>query len=220
MKGTKVMNGIETWNRNMLNDFKKINSEIKIYDRWLDKYIDYIKNAKKIIVDLGCGIGNDTLYIKSYGKEVLSVDYSDETLKIINQNIEGANTLKMDFENEWLLEKNSTDLIIANLSLHYFNTETTFKIINNIKDTLIDGGILIVRLNSIDDTNYGSNSLNEIEKHYYETMNIKKRFFDKNDIDYFFSSFKILICKEENVLSLVHDKQKKVWECVFKKANS
>ena len=116
------------------------------------------------------------MFIKMCGKKVLSVDYSDEALKIIDQNIKGANTLKMDFENEWLLEKDSADLIIANLSLHYFNTDTTFKIINNIKNTLINGGILIVRLNSVNDTNYGSNSLNEIERHYYESMNIKKRF--------------------------------------------
>ncbi len=213
------MNNADVWNTNMLKDFKKLNNTLDVYDMWLDKYKDYIESAQKTIVDLGCGIGNDTMFIKSCGKKVLSVDYSDEALKIIMQNINGANTLKMDFENEWLLEKDSADLIIANLSLHYFNTDTTFKIINNIKNTLVDGGILIVRLNSVNDTNYGSDSLNEIELHYYKTMNIKKRFFDKADIHYFFSSFKILICKEENVLSRVHDKKKVVWECIFKKEN-
>ena len=211
------MDNVDVWNTNMVKDFKKLNNTLEVYDMWLDKYIDYIVSAKKTIIDLGCGIGNDTLFIKSCGKEVLSIDYSDEALKIINQNVEGANTLKMNFEDEWLLKKESADLIIANLSLHYFNTETTLKIINSIRDTLVDGGILIVRVNSINDTNYGSSSLDEIEPHYYEAMNIKKRFFDREDIDFFFSGFKILNCKEENVLSRVHDKKKIVWECVFKK---
>ena len=211
------MDNVDVWDKNMVKDFKKLNNTLEVYDMWLDKYIDYIVSAKKTIIDLGCGIGNDTLFIKSCGKEVLSIDYSDEALKIINQNVEGANTLKMNFEDEWLLKKESADLIIANLSLHYFNTETTLKIINSIRDTLVDGGILIVRVNSINDTNYGSSSLDEIEPHYYEAMNIKKRFFDREDIDFFFSDFKVLNCKEENILSRVHDKKKIVWECVFKK---
>lgn len=211
------MSNINIWNKNMTKDFEKLNNKLKIYDMWLDKYKEYIESAQKTIVDLGCGIGNDTMFIKSLGKDVLSVDYSDEALRIINQNIKDAKTLKMDFEKEWLLENESADLIIANLSLHYFSAETTFKIINSIKNTLVDGGILIVRLNSVKDTNYGSDSLNEIETHYYEAMNIRKRFFDKKDIDLFFSCFKILSCKEEKVLSLIHDKQKIVWECVFKK---
>lgn len=213
------MNNVDVWNTNMVKDFKKLNNTIEVYDMWLDKYKEYIESAQKTIVDLGCGIGNDTMFIKLCGKEVLSVDYSEEALKIINQNIKGANTLKMDFENEWLLEKDSADLIIANLSLHYFNAVTTLKIINNIKNTLVNDGILIVRLNSVNDTNYGSNSLNEIQRHYYESMNIKKRFFDKDDINYFFSDFKALVCKEVNVLTRIHVKKKVVWECVFKKVN-
>ena len=212
------MSYLDVWNSNLIKDIEKLNNKLEVYDIWLDKYQEYIKATKKTIIDLGCGIGNDTMYIKSSSKEVLSVDFSDEALRIINQNIEGANTLKMDFEKEWLLEKESTDLIIANLSLHYFDTETTFRIINDIKNTLVDEGILIARLNSINDKNYGSNNyLNEIEPHYYETMSIKKRFFDENDINFFFSSFKTISCKEENVLSLVHKKKKIVWECVFKK---
>ncbi len=211
------MNSVDVWNTNMSNDYKKMNNKLEIYDLWLNKYREYIESSKLTIVDLGCGIGNDTMYIKSCGKEVLSIDYSDEALKIIDQNIKDAETLKMDFEGEWLLKDRSADLIIADLSLHYFDTKTTFKIINDIRNTLVDGGILIVRLNSINDINYGSDSLNEIESHYYATMNIKKRFFDKEDINYFFSCFKILICEEKEILSRIHDKKKIVWECVFRK---
>ena len=211
------MDNIKVWNANMLKDLKKLNNKIQIYDRWLDRYIGYIKSSKLPIIDLGCGIGNDTLYIKQHGKEVISVDYSDEALRVIRDNIKDSKTLQMDFEKEWLFEEKSADLIIANLSLHYFDSETTFKIIKNIKDTLVDEGILLVRLNTIEDTNYGSSDINEIEKHYYETMDIKKRFFDREDVKYFFASFEMLKCEEVTILTLVHDKPKKVWECVFRK---
>ena len=184
------------WNNNMINDYLKISNKLEIYDRWLDKYNDYINNSKLPIIDLGCGIGNDTLYLKTLGKKVVSIDYSDDALRILKQNIDDAVTIQMDFEKEWKLSKNSSDLIIANLSLHYFDEKTTFNILNHIKNTLIDRGILIVRLNSINDNNYGADSSKEIEHHYYDSNNIKKRFFDRKDIYYFFKDFEIISFKK------------------------
>lgn len=35
----------------------------------------------------------------------------------------------MDFEREWKLAKDSCDLIIADLSLHYFSERDTFRIV-------------------------------------------------------------------------------------------
>ena len=205
------------WNNNMINDYLKISNKLEIYDRWLDKYNDYINNSKLPIIDLGCGIGNDTLYLKTLGKKVVSIDYSDDALRILKQNIDDAVTIQMDFEKEWKLSKNSSDLIIANLSLHYFDEKTTFNILNHIKNTLIDRGILIVRLNSINDNNYGADSSKEIEHHYYYSNNIKKRFFDRKDIYYFFKDFEIISFKKEKINTKVHDKEKIVWECVFRK---
>lgn len=206
----------DIWNKNMLKDYVKLSNKLEVYDRWLDKYTKYINDSKLPIIDLGCGIGNDTLYLKSLGKDVISVDYSSDALRILKENIKDANTIQMDFENEWKFEKESSDLIIANLSLHYFDEKTTFKILDNIKNTLTSDGILIVRLNSISDNNYGAGSTLEIEHHYYDSMNIKKRFFDREDIEYFFKDFEIITCREERVNTKVHDKEKIVWECVFR----
>jgi len=206
----------DVWNKNMLKDYVKLSNKLEVYDRWLDKYTKYINDSKLPIIDLGCGIGNDTLYLKSLGKEVISVDYSSDALRILKENIKDANTIQMDFEKEWKFEKGSSDLIIANLSLHYFDEKTTFKILDNIKNTLKSDGFLIVRLNSISDNNYGADSSLEIEHHYYDSMDIKKRFFDREDIEYFFKDFEIITCREERVNTKVHDKEKIVWECVFR----
>ena len=207
----------DIWNNNMINDYNKINNKLYVYDKWLDRYTEYINKSKLPIIDLGCGIGNDTLFLKSLGKEVISIDYSDEALRILNDNIEDVNILQMDFEKEWKLTNDSCDLIIADLSLHYFNERDTFKILSNIKNSLVDNGILIVRLNSIDDVNFGADSLEEIEHHFYYSYGIKKRFFDKEDIYYFFKDFEIISCMEESVNTIIYSKEKKVWECVFKK---
>lgn len=47
-------------------------------------------------------------------------------------------------------------LIIAVLSLHYFNNETTIHIMKEIKRILKDGGVLLARVASVNDFNFGT----------------------------------------------------------------
>lgn len=98
-------------------------------------------------------------------------------------------------------EDNSLELVIADLCLHYFREEDTFKIITEIKRILKDGGHLIFRVNSMNDVNYGAGQGKEIESHLYTTNdNRLKRFFDEKDILHFFSQFDIQ-CLHEDVLT-------------------
>lgn len=208
----------QVWNENLHKDILKINNKLKVYDFWLDKFNEYIVSTSKPIVDLGCGIGNDTLYLINKGKDVLSVDFSEEGLEIIKNNIPESKVKLMDIANNYSLAENSADLIIANLSLHYFDEKTTFNILNNIRKTLTDNGTLIFRVNSINDKNYGAdNNSIEIEKHYYKSSIINKRFFDKEDIKYFFKGWNILYCQEEKICTSIHQEPKVLWECVVKK---
>jgi hypothetical protein len=46
--------------------------------------------------------------------------------------------------------------MIADLSLHYFSWDETKKIVNEIKRVLKEDGFLLVRVNSVNDTNYGA----------------------------------------------------------------
>ena len=62
---------------------KNFNGEI-IYDDWLDEYKDII-NSSNIILDIGCGLGNNTKYIKELNKDVISIDYSTYALDIVKK---------------------------------------------------------------------------------------------------------------------------------------
>ncbi|CAI3721408.1 class I SAM-dependent methyltransferase [Clostridium neonatale] len=49
------------WN----NIYKEKNNEKIIYDLWLDKHEDIIDKCKdKPVLDMGCGTGNNLLYLK------------------------------------------------------------------------------------------------------------------------------------------------------------
>lgn len=211
------MNVINIWDINMKKDIEKLNNRLIVYDNWLNKFDDFIKNVDSRIVDLGCGIGNDTLYLRNMGKEVLSCDFSKMALETLKKAIPDAVTMNFDMTDDFPIAKESTGLVIANLSLHYFDERTTFEILGKIRKILRHNGVLILRVNSINDGNYGADSLIEIEHHFYKTLNIKKRFFDENDIKHFFKYWNIVYCKEERFVTKIYEVPKSVWEIVVVK---
>ena len=102
-------------------------SKIK-YDNWLDLFQEIIKNCQTPIIDLGCGIGNDTLYLIEKGKKVIPCDYSISAVKNIKNNFpEIEKAERFDMAKGLPFEDNFTDLVICDLSLHYFTEKTTLR---------------------------------------------------------------------------------------------
>lgn len=187
------------------------------YDDWLDQFNDIINHCTTPVLDLGCGSGNDTLYLINKGKRVISCDQSSNAINNIRKNFpEVYDTKCFNMLNGLPFEDNSYELVIADLCLHYFREEDTFKIITEIKRVLKDGGHLIFRVNSMNDVNYGAGQGKEVEHHLYTTDdNRLKRFFDEEDILHFFSQFEIEYLHED-VLTR-YGLEKRLFKCCVKK---
>ncbi len=171
----------------MWDNWSKRRSSVPVYDLWLDEYKDILEqNKDKEILDLGCGIGADTLYLLERGYNVLSCDFSNEALKSIQDNIPNSKTLHLDMRKEFPIEDDSYSLIIADLSLHYFDNETTIHIMNEIKRILKQDGTLLSRVASVNDFNFGAGVGEELEKNYYFEGDYTKRFFDLDDVNKYF----------------------------------
>ena len=186
------------------------------YDDWLDMFHSDIDNCKTPIIDLGCGSGNDTLYLIEKGKEVIPCDYSKNAIQNIKNNFpEVERTECFDMTKGLPFEDNFTDLVICDLSLHYFKEKTTFEILKELKRVLKPNGILLFRVNSIKDVNHGAGEGKEIEPHLYETIDGRyKRFFDYEDIESFFASWKKLYVHEETMGR--YEKEKVLWKCAMR----
>lgn len=150
------------------------------YDDWLEKYKSEIESCKTKVLDLGSGLGNDTAFLLGHGKRVLAVDISKTALEKLKEQNPNAETLQLDISKPLPFPDNSFDLVVANLSLHYFDTKTTKKIINEIKRILTSGGKLIARLNSKNDKNHGYGIGTKLEENFFLQGDIAKRFFDTN----------------------------------------
>lgn len=179
------------------NNHKKYFSGTIKYDDWLSKYDNIIDLSKKEVIDLGCGTGNNSLYLLEKGKQVVACDYSDEAIRIINEHLPNVRTLKFDMTEGFPFESNYTDLIVADLCLHYFSNEDTIKIINELKRVLINDGHLIFRVNSVNDVNHGAMQGIRLEDHYFEVEGMRKRFFDRDDFNIFFKDWNIVDINED-----------------------
>ena len=171
------------------------------YDDWLELFKRAIENCNTPIIDLGCGSGNDTLYLVERGKKVIPCDYSQNAIQNIQNNFpEVERTECFDMTKGLPFDDNFTDLIISDLSMHYFTEEKTFEILEEIKRVLKPNGILLFRVNSVKDVNHGAGEGSEIERHLYETEDGRlKRFFDEEDLQKFFSAWEKLYLNEETM---------------------
>ena len=186
----------EYWN----STHKKYDNGKPIYDDWLDKYDEIFKKATSPILDLGCGTGNDTLYLTEKGYEVIACDYSTEALESVKKYIPSAQTLLVDISKKLPFEDNKFEVIIADLSLHYFDNNTTIEIMKEIKRILKNGGYLLARVNSVNDINHGAGQGQKIEENLYFVEGYNKRFFSFEDVNKYFSIIGKVKVKEAEML--------------------
>lgn len=185
------------------------------YDNWLNKYTDLFDNNSRII-ELGCGRAYCSKYLIDNGyNDIVACDISNAVLKIVNESMPELKTLLFDMSDGLPFDDNSKDVFIADLCLHYFDLKTTKFIFEEIKRVLVDGGLLIARVNATNDKLHIPDNSILIEKNLYYDGNIYKRFFEERDFKTFFEGFDVLSLRQDNMSR--YDNPKVLWEFCIKK---
>ncbi|MBN1761124.1 MAG: class I SAM-dependent methyltransferase [Chitinispirillaceae bacterium] len=203
-----------------LEYWKKIHRSIKEITpgdaQWLDRYADiFVESGRKNIIDLGCGSGAESIHLLNSGYPVISCDFSGVILDKLASFNKRIITEKFDFQHGFPFENGDAHVIVASLSLHYFDWETTREIVAEVGRVLDDNGCLICRLNSTKDVNHGAGRGIELEKNFYEIDGNRKRFFDRAAIDDLFSGWETVVRRECVILRF--KQVKKAWEVVVRK---
>ncbi|MCV6615017.1 MAG: class I SAM-dependent methyltransferase [Cellvibrionaceae bacterium] len=109
-------------------------------------------------LDIGCGLGQDSWLLRQLGFDVISSDFSAEALALGIQQGFIDQPLQADLRQLGaMLAPRSFDLLLANLSLHYFEREQmAAQILPSLFALLKPGGQFVGCFNSLDDTNYGA----------------------------------------------------------------
>ena len=213
MRTVEEENSLKYWN----DFFKSFTREDIQVDDWLADFDEVIEKCQTPILDLGSGRGNDTLYLINKGKKVIASDQSINSINNIKRNIpEVYDTKCFNLLDGIPFDDQSFDIIVGDLCLHYFREQDTVKIIKDIRRVLTNNGHLMIRLNSINDTNFGAGQGIEVEHHLYQTDDRRlKRFFDEEDIKYFFKDFELEYVNEE--IMTRYNLEKRLYKCLVKK---
>ena len=176
-----------------------------------------LKDSKDIpIIDLGCGYGNDTLYLHERGYKVISCDLSMEALKRLDYFIDKPVIKHFDMLAGLPFENSSAKIVIADLSIHYFLWKDTGRIVEEIRRVLTDGGHLLCRVNSAKDMQRCLAAGVSIEEYYYDFGGRKKRFFDRDHLESLFRSWDIRHIDEYSLERF--GSSKVIWEIAVSKA--
>jgi SAM-dependent methyltransferase len=165
---------------------------------WIDKPSLFAQDAIKYfpksgkVLELGAGQGQDTRFFAEHGYDVVSTDLEDSALERskskLPEKLQSKVTIqKLDLREDFPFGSDSFDVVYAHLSLHYFDIETTYKILNQITRVLKPGGVIAFFTNSTTDPEYGTGE--QIEPDFFQIDNVTKRYFSVESTRKFISDF-------------------------------
>jgi len=126
------------------------------------KALDIFKENKlSNVIELGAGLGRDSIYLGKNSINLTALDYSENGLKILDQKIKNENlsssisTLKFDIRDNLPFENNSIDACYSHmLYCMAFTFDELIKLNNEIKRVLKPGGVNIFTARNTDDGDY------------------------------------------------------------------
>ncbi len=185
------------------------------YDGWLDTYLKDI-SIDDMILEIGCGRAYNSLFLKEKGYEkIVATDISKVVLDIIKKENPSLEVLYLNVLERFPFDNNEIDVIIADLSLHYFSMEKMKVIFEEIKRVLSKKGKIILRINSVNDVCHIPSEGQQLEENLYYDGKIYKKFFKKEDFEKFLDGFEIIKLEEKAMDRYV--KPKVLWEIYAKK---
>ena len=112
-------------------------------------------------------------------------------------------------------EDNSFDVVFANLSIHYFDCNTTMQLSDEIWRILKSGGLFMGSVNSSAAYEFIKDRVILLEENYYLSGERRVRLFDRPQFDYFFGQFTMLSLEEIHTVRFHNPRDH--WEFILRK---
>ena len=183
-------------------------------DEWLKAFEPHFFAQMKVL-DLGCGDGSNIDYLLGITNNIDACDYSAEAISKVIRDF-GIRAVILDIRDSLPYPDRYFDMVLADLSLHYFSESETREILKELSRILKNKAILLVRINSTNDINHGYGKGVEIEKNFFEYDGRRKRFFDRDMIELQFKAhFSLDVCRE--AVTGKYKEEKFLWEILLVK---
>ena len=129
-----------------------------------------------VVLELGCGVGVDAVYLASRVRSVTAVDFAE---KLINSNAEAFKQTNLVFmacnitQDLNQFQDAGFDAVYARRSLHYFDEGTTKRVFNEIHRILKPGGWLFFEGKSIHDPHVGQVAATGEVRHFFSESELQ-----------------------------------------------
>jgi cyclopropane fatty-acyl-phospholipid synthase-like methyltransferase len=181
-------------------------------DRWLERWhARLMPLSGKSLLEIGCGAGHDSSYLCHLGFAVTGIDLDQKQILAARQRCPLVQFEACDLRDYLRGGAWQADVIVASLSLHYFDWAETLELFQIIRAKLPQHGLFLLRLNSTQDHHYGAHGHPPIEDHYHSVDGQAKRFFDRQDIERLMGAAWQLHHVEERVVHR-YSSPKTLWE--------
>lgn len=190
---------IEYWN----HVFANVRDQEALHEpesHWLAPYIPLLlgHNVRRVL-EIGCGSGTDTVYLTEQGFDVTASDFSANALALTRERLPDVSLLLHDTREPFPFGDGSFDLVLASLSLHYFDRETTARIANELSRLLRPRGLLLYRVNSVHDPNYQTGQIDLLEQDFLLQDGIRRRYFSIETCRETFHGWEEILLEEKTV---------------------
>jgi SAM-dependent methyltransferase len=185
-------------------------------DPWLKRWLALAVThaGERPVLEMGCGHGDDTAVLVGAGLKVTAFDLSRAAVAVAKVRVPSARIERRDIRDSFPVETQGAGLVVASLSLHYFEWEETLAIVQRVRDVLRPGGLLLCRLNATEDHHFGARGHPEIEPNFFLVNGEPKRFFDEAAVNSLFATGWRRLSLEHFVTHK-YVKSKALWEVVL-----
>ena len=187
-------------------------------DNWLERWLPLAveRAGSAPVLEIGCGQGDDTATLAGANLRVLAFDLSAVAAGIAKVRVPSATVECRDVRDPFPEQARDLGVVVASLSLHYFAWDQTLALTERIRTVLRPGGVLLCRLNSTEDKNFGARGHPEIEPNYFMVDGSPKRFFDEPSVRGLFGTgWRVLSL--EHFTTRKYVRQKALWEAVVER---
>jgi SAM-dependent methyltransferase len=187
-------------------------------DNWLDRWLPtaVARAGGAPVLEVGCGHGDDTAVLAAAGLRVVAFDLSAVAAGIAKVRVPSATVERRDIRDPLPQQARELGVVVASLSLHYFSWLETLAIAQRLRAALRPGGILLCRLNSTEDENFGAHGHPEIEPNFFMVNGGPKRFFDESSVRGLFTTGWRLLSLE-HFTTRKYLQPKSLWEAVVER---
>jgi SAM-dependent methyltransferase len=186
---------------------------------WVDRWLHLLRGeTPRRALDLGCGCGHVARLLLRRGFEVTAVDFAASALTLCARRAPGARLVQADVRDGLPFLGERFDLVVADLSLHYFPWDETVAVHEDVASRLAPGGLFATRLNATGDTHHGAGSGEPVpgEPNLRLVGGLTKRFFSRECIDRLFAPPWSVIAVEEIATDRFRS-TKVLWEVVARR---